>query len=81
MEKFVVLQIGDKSDSVSVDRLKSVISAVPVTPAVPPPQRRPCLVPASVKSLLDPVRLLVKKVMFSVPVPPTKLHRNLRRMV
>ena len=26
-----VLQVGDKSDSVSVDRLKPVISAVPVT--------------------------------------------------
>ena len=37
-EKFVVLQIGDKTDSLSVDRLKPVVSAVPVTPAVPPPQ-------------------------------------------
>ena len=34
---FFVLQIGDKSDSLSLDRLKPVISAVPVTPAVPPP--------------------------------------------
>ena len=31
-----VLQIGDNSDSVSVDRLKAVYSPVPVTPAVPP---------------------------------------------
>ena len=43
-----VLQIGDKSDSVSVDRLKPVISTVPVVPAVPPLWGRPCLVPASV---------------------------------
>ena len=35
-EKYFVLQIGDKSDSVSVDRLKPVISSVPVVPAVPP---------------------------------------------
>ena len=47
-EKFFILQIGDKSDSVSVDRLKAVFSSVPVTPAVPPPQGRPCLQPASV---------------------------------
>ena len=36
-EKFFVLQVGDKSDSVSVDRLKPVISLVPVTPALSPP--------------------------------------------
>ena len=36
-EKFFNLQIGDKSDSVSVDRMKAVFSPVPVTPAVPPP--------------------------------------------
>ena len=36
-KKFFVVQIGDKSDSVSVDRLKPVISATPVIPAVPPP--------------------------------------------
>ena len=35
-EKFFVLQIGDKSDSVSVDRLKPVFSSVPVVPGVPP---------------------------------------------
>ena len=35
-DKFFVLQIGDKSDSVSVDRLKPVYSTVPLDPAVPP---------------------------------------------
>ena len=46
-EKFVVLQIGDKSDSVSLDRLKPVIAAVLVPALVPrPPDPRP--VPASV---------------------------------
>ena len=35
-EKFVVLQIGEKTDSVSVDRLKPVKSSVPVIPGVPP---------------------------------------------
>ena len=36
-KKFVIIQIGDKSDSVSVDRLKAVFSSVPVTLAVPWP--------------------------------------------
>ena len=36
-KKFFVLQVGDKSDSVSVDRLKLVISSVPVTSALPLP--------------------------------------------
>ena len=36
-EKFFVLQVGDKSDSVSVDRLKPVISLVPVTYSLSPP--------------------------------------------
>ena len=34
-EKFFVIQIGDISDSVSVDRLKPVISSVPVVPGAP----------------------------------------------
>ena len=46
-DKFFLLQIGDKTDSVSVDRLKAVFSPVPVTPAVPPPRGRPRLQPAS----------------------------------
>ena len=35
-EKFFVLQIGEKSDSVSVDRLKPVFSSSPVVPSTPP---------------------------------------------
>ena len=35
-EIFFILQIGNKSDSVSVDRLKAVFSSVPMTPAAPP---------------------------------------------
>ena len=35
-EKFFILQVGDKYNSFSVDRLKAVISAVSVTPADPP---------------------------------------------
>ena len=71
-EKFFVLQVGDKSDSVSVDRLKLVITAVLVTPAVTP-------VPASVTRPPDPGRLLVKKVRFSVPVPAKSLAGTLIR--
>ena len=74
-EKFFILKIGDKSDSVSVDRLKAVYSSVPVTPAVPPPQGRPRLQPASVTEPPAPVHAK-KKVRFKVPVPATKLRRN-----
>ena len=73
---FFVLQVGDESDSVSVDRLKPVISAAPVTLAVPPPCGWPRLVPGSIPKPLDPVRLLEKKLRFSVLVPATKLHWN-----
>jgi len=44
--KFFRLQIGQKVDSVSVDRLKPVFSDSPVVPANPPPQGRPPLRPA-----------------------------------
>ena len=40
-EKFFVLQIGDKKDVVSVDRLKPVFSSNPVVPGVPPVRGRP----------------------------------------
>ena len=92
-EKFFVLQIRDKSDSVSVARLKPVISSVPVVPAVPPLQGRPHLVPAlvprppdphpdpaSVPGPPDPGCPLVKKVMFSL-VPTTQLRQNSHRTV
>ena len=65
-EKFFVLQIGEKTDSVSVDRLKPVISSVPVIPGVPPVWGRPRLKPASVPKPPVPVRPLVKKVTFSL---------------
>ena len=35
-EKYFIFQIGDKSDSVSEDRLKPVFSSDPVVPAEPP---------------------------------------------
>ena len=41
--KFFRLQVGDKIDSVSVDRLKPVFSESPVIPAAPPPRGRPPL--------------------------------------
>ena len=66
----------DKSDSVSVDRLKPVISSVPVTPAVPPPHGWSRLVPAYVTKPSNPAHLQLKKVRFSVPVPATQLHLN-----
>ena len=93
LEKFFVLQIGDKSDSVSVDRLKPVFSSIPVVPAAPPLRGRPCLVPALVPRPLgpcpepvlfpgppDPDCPPVKKVRFS-PVPATQLLRNPHQMV
>ena len=73
-EKFFVPQIRDKSDSVSVDRLKPVTSATPVTPAVHPPRGH--LVLASITRPPDPVSLPVKKVRFEVRVPATKLRQN-----
>ena len=79
-EIFISLQMGDKSDSVSVDRLKAVFSSVPVTPAVPPPRERPRLFPASVTK--PPVSVhLKKKVRLETPVPATKLLRNPHQMV
>jgi len=44
--KFFRLQIGNKVDSVSIDRLKPVFSDSPVVPADPPPRGRPPLRPA-----------------------------------
>ena len=70
-EKFFVLQIGDKSDSVSVDRLKPVFSSYPLVPAKPPHLGWPCLVPASVPGPPVPRCPPVKKVSFApVPAPP-----------
>ena len=74
-EIFFVLQIGDKSDSVSVDRLKSVISSVPLVPAVPPLRGWPRLVPALVPRPQDSGGPLVKKERFYL-VPATQLCWN-----
>ena len=87
-ENFFVIQIGDKSDSVSVDRLKPVISSFQVVPGVPPVRGRPRLKPAYIPEppVQDrpPVKKVtyspVKKVRFS-PVPATQLHRNPHRTV
>ena len=84
IEKFFVIQISDKSDSVSVDRLKPVISSIPVIPGVPPVCGQPRLKPASIPGLRVQDPLLVKKVSFSpavkkvkfFPVPATQLCRN-----
>ena len=87
-EKFFVLQIGEKTNSVSVDRLKPVISSVPVIPGVPPVRGRPRLKPASVPGPPVPGRPPVKKVSFSPvkkvrfsPFPATQLRQNPHRTV
>ena len=72
-EKFFVIQISDKSDSVSVDRLKPVISSIPVIPGVPPVCGQPRLKPASIPGLRVQDPLLVKKVSFSPAVKKVKL--------
>ena len=76
-EIFISLQMGDKSDSVSVDRLKAVFSSVPVTLAVPPPRGPPRLPPASVTKSPAPVHVK-KKVRFETLVPATNHHRMVR---
>ena len=70
-EKLFV-QIGDKSDSVSVDRLKPVISSVQVVPGVPPGRGWPCLKPTSLPGPPVSDRPLVKKVSFSPKVKKVK---------
>ena len=72
-----MLQIGDKSDSVSVDRLKPVYSTVPVDPAVPISRGRSRLVPPTVSVPPDPVCPSKKKVCFAPPAPaPQKSSSN-----
>ncbi|XP_023341813.1 uncharacterized protein LOC111711654, partial [Eurytemora carolleeae] len=64
--KFFRLQIGDKVDVVSVDRLKPVISDSTIIPARPPARGRPILRPQSPKtdtSVSAPPRV-VRKVRF-----------------
>ena len=69
-EKFFVIQIGDKSDFVSMNRLKPVISSVPVVPGVPPVHCWSRLKPASIPRPPVQDRPPVKKVTFS---PATQL--------
>ena len=44
-DKFFCLQMGDKTDDVSVDRLKPAFSDVPISTAFPPLCGRPALKP------------------------------------
>ena len=75
-ETFFFLQIGDKTDSVSVDGLKPVFSSTPVVPVKPPPlQGQPFLVPASVIRSPVPRHPPGKKMSFA-PIPAMQLHRN-----
>ena len=85
-EKFFVLQIGEKSDSVSVDRLKPVFSSVPIVPGVPPVRGWPCLIPVSIPGPTVKDRPPVKKVSFSPvkkvrfsPVSASQLRQNPHR--
>ena len=87
-EHFFVIQIGDKLDSVSVDRLKPVVSSVPVVPGVPPVHGRHRLKPASIPGPPVQDRPPVKKVTFSPlkkvrfsPVTATQLRWNPHRTV
>ena len=79
-ENFFIIQIGDISDSVSVDRLKPVISSVPgVTPVRSWPHLNPASIPGPPVKDRPPVKKVtfspVKRVRFS-PVPATQLCRN-----
>ena len=76
-----MLQIGDKSDSVSVDRLKPVYFTVTVDPAVPPSRGRPWLVPPAVSVPPDPVLPPKMKVWFSPLALAMQLRRNPHRTV
>ena len=78
--KFFRLQIGDKVDVVSVDRLKPVISDSTIIPARPPARGRPILRPQSPKtdtSVSAPPRV-VRKVRFQVQ-PAVPVRRNPHR--
>ena len=53
-DKFFRLQIGSRSDSVSVDRLKPVFSEEPIEPAFPPARGRPPSRPKETRKLNVP---------------------------
>jgi len=94
--KYFLVEIGSKSDSVSVDRLKPVLSDHPVTPQQPPRRGRPLSSPAPLApapsapaplSSASPAPLqrtpgMKKKVRFSPQqLSPLPVRRNLRREV
>ena len=60
--KYFVVQIGSKHDTVSVDRLKPVISETPVVPQLPPRRGRP-------PALKPPAPVL------PAPVPPSIIRK------
>ena len=77
--KFFRLQVGQKVDSVSVDRLKPVFSDSPVIPADPPPRGRPPLRPAKlppVSSSAVNSPISKKKSVTFLNVPAIILRRN-----
>ena len=94
--KYFLVEIGSKSDFVSVDRLKPVLSDHPVTPQQPPRRGRPLSSPAPLApapsapaplSSASPAPLqrtpgMKKKVRFSPQqLSPLPVRRNLRREV
>jgi hypothetical protein len=86
--KFFRLQIGAKVDSVSVDRLKPVISDVPVIPVTPPPRGRPPLRqskdPPDPSSAAKSSASKKKSVVFlnqPIVIPRRNPHRQVRKEV
>ena len=94
--KYFTLQVGSKTDAVSVDRLKPVLSDFPVTVQEPPRRGRPPLPPKplapkppalkppapSRPTPLSTATTPKKKVRFSPPVPAAApARRNPRRVV
>ena len=84
--KFFRLQIGNRIDSVSVDRLKPVFSDSPITPAAPPLRGRPPLRPgkkppepsSAVESAISKEKKSMKSVRF-LTKPEVILRRNPHR--
>jgi hypothetical protein len=85
--KFFRLQIGDKVDSVSVDRLKPVFSDSPVIPAAPPPRGRPPLRqpkdppvhPSAAKSSASKKKKSVSFLNQPTVMPRRNPHRQVRK--
>ena len=81
-DKFFRLQIGSRTDVVSVDRLKPVFSEDPVEAAIPPRRGRPPLRPTPVVSRPPPAPPLAaprrkpRSVTFDLSPPPAPVRRN-----